>query len=869
MPSRSYPKGWSFLRPYQQEDALSLAERRAVGLWCPPGVGKSACALSALQLANITWPALIVTKSLGRGVWPRDARWVLGTDFMPGIVDGLAPRRGVDLYDVGVHPRAGWSSTSMAPQSVVYSSVEAALERHQAVVVSYEVMERPDLWDVRWGAFILDESHAVKGGYLPTRKRVRKTDGKLGWTGRSARYELCKAMAEEVHRHGGPVWELTATPVPDRRRDLFGQLNVVLPRMFPKGIDFLKRYCLAPETPVLLSSGVYKSAGQLCAGDAVLGWSKPQGRERGHRGIRPATVVAVTTRQAERWRLDLEDGSSVVCTRDHMWFAGGYEQGSVSEYRPTLSDVGHRDRTGHGRLAITRLLRVFPSAVDAPDIEDVRYMTGYVRGLVDGDGCVLRRCLGKAKRQDRLRYHHRVVVAMKDKVAVDRFVDFCAKLDMNFRRRFRAYDGLHEAGSYCENTYRFFVHQRPGKDRLFWAGWLAGMMDAEGAADANLICQFKSDKKIHFITRALSLLGFSPKRHPSGVCFAGGVKSYISFWIKTRPVVIRKLQHRLAAHAPGITGQHLHIDRRTALGVGPVVTVTTSAGNFFADGLASKNCDLKMKTIFAGGQARDVMDSTGKSNSAELKEVLSRYFIVRTREEIASQLPRMQLDVQVVPPNETSVRFLGGDVETAIARAAAVKLPAALEVALDYLLTGGKVVLTTVRRELAHEIDGAIQSEKFLKQLPRHVRERVFIDCVTGEVPATERMHRLEAFNEMTGRPAILSATSDCLLESIDLHYTHALIVLGLPYTPGQIEQLLGRFSRLGGIPVNVVFLVAEGTIDERIKELVLDKLVDTVALGTDTQGGEHIAAKLKIEHDETAVMSGLLAWVRQTEVAA
>lgn len=515
---KAEPKGWSRLRPYQKTDALALAEGRKVGEWVPPGSGKTAIALSALALAGVLHrPYLIVTKSLGRRVWPRDARWVLGADHVPGIVDGLSARAGGELHDIGVHPDNAWDASLTPVQNITYSSVAAALARHPGVVVSYEVLEREDLWDVPWGAFILDEAHALKGGHKPTRRRVRKGDGQLVWTGSTARYEFCKDMATEVRRRGGRVWQLTATPVPDRRRDLFGQLNIALPNMFPEALAFLKRYC-----------------------------------------------------------------------------------------------------------------------------------------------------------------------------------------------------------------------------------------------------------------------------------------------------------------------------------------------------------DWHMETIFIGGEPRDVPVSDGKSNDVELRDILLRYFTVRSREEIAEQLPRMQLDTKTVQAPQNSVRHMGADVETAIARAALVKMPAGLELAWDYLATGGKVVLTVTRRELAHELLAKVKNEKFLKTIPRVHRERMTFACVTGEVPALERSAQLDAFNEQT-RPGVLCATSDSLLESINLHKVHAAIILGLPYSPGQLEQLLGRFNRLGGLSVMVHFVVAEGTIDDRIKELVLDKLTDAVDLGADTQGGEQIREKLTHVPDECAIMNNLRGWLNRS----
>ena len=47
-----------------------------------------------------------------------------------------------------------------------------------------------------------------------------------------------------------------------------------------------------------------------------------------------------------------------------------------------------------------------------------------------------------------------------------------------------------------------------------------------------------------------------------------------------------------------------------------------------------------------------------------------------------------------------------------------------------------------------------------------------------------------------------------------------------LPYTPGQLRQWEGRFCRLGQQrPVVIYYVIAEGTVDEHMAAILIDKL--------------------------------------------
>jgi SNF2 family DNA or RNA helicase len=80
------------------------------------------------------------------------------------------------------------------------------------------------------------------------------------------------------------------------------------------------------------------------------------------------------------------------------------------------------------------------------------------------------------------------------------------------------------------------------------------------------------------------------------------------------------------------------------------------------------------------------------------------------------------------------------------------------------------------------------------------------------------------------------------------------------PYTPGQLTQWEGRFTRLGqDRPVCIYYCIAEGTVDEHVASILLDKIAkaERVADGGSLDGASEALAGLD---DPDAVIDSILA---------
>jgi superfamily II DNA or RNA helicase len=108
---------------------------------------------------------------------------------------------------------------------------------------------------------------------------------------------------------------------------------------------------------------------------------------------------------------------------------------------------------------------------------------------------------------------------------------------------------------------------------------------------------------------------------------------------------------------------------------------------------------------------------------------------------------------------------------------------------------------------------------------------------LTGEDSEAARHEAATAYMAQQGA-AVLVATYDSMGVGIDLSDTDLALINMLPYTPLMLEQMLGRFPRLGmRRPTVIRLVIAARSIDERIASILLDKLPTVVEMTGDTRG--------------------------------
>ena len=233
----------------------------------------------------------------------------------------------------------------------------------------------------------------------------------------------------------------------------------------------------------------------------------------------------------------------------------------------------------------------------------------------------------------------------------------------------------------------------------------------------------------------------------------------------------------------------------------------------------------------------------GLSNQGELNRRLSCVKHKTSQKSMAENLPPKRRQV-VHLSHEEQNRPSGGfkrDIQKAsrmgnheglfelyLQEAASRKQKYVIERVVEAVRCGQKVTVFTGRRK-----DCEVLSEKIQKHFSKtNLTAKVW--WAHGGV-TTEKRDEIRAEYMGHGGAGVMIATGDSMGESINLQKTDLALIVMLPWTPRQIRQWEGRFIRLGGDrPVLISYVIAEGTVDEDVAEVLLDKLPAVGAVAED-----------------------------------
>jgi SNF2 family DNA or RNA helicase len=184
--------------------------------------------------------------------------------------------------------------------------------------------------------------------------------------------------------------------------------------------------------------------------------------------------------------------------------------------------------------------------------------------------------------------------------------------------------------------------------------------------------------------------------------------------------------------------------------------------------------------------------------------------------------------------------------EVGLAEAASRKRPAVIGIIEDHLGSAQKVVVFTGRRRDCEALGKSIRNAKGVKASNAEVW------VAHGGDSHKVRDEIIRDYMAHPG-PCVLVGTGPAFGESLNIHDTDAALFVMLPYTPGQLRQWEGRFCRLGQArPCIIYYIVAEGTVDEHMAAILIDKLPAVVKVVEDTELGEAAQPLAGIDPNET-----------------
>jgi len=197
-----------FLMDHQREILKKALCREGFHAWSPPGSGKTLCGI--VWLASHLGGKLVITKAAARGTWREEIRKY--SSFEPVLLTGQGPKKGEPL---------------------------PTPDARKIYITAWETLTywKDALLKMKVSGLVMDEIHWAKN-----HKRVKAV---VGTSGQSKWVPLpnTAAAAAAVAHSAGARLGLTATPIPNRPRDLWAQLDLVEPWQWGTYHNFGVRYC--------------------------------------------------------------------------------------------------------------------------------------------------------------------------------------------------------------------------------------------------------------------------------------------------------------------------------------------------------------------------------------------------------------------------------------------------------------------------------------------------------------------------------------------------------------------------------------------------------------------------------------------------
>jgi hypothetical protein len=218
------------------------------------------------------------------------------------------------------------------------------------------------------------------------------------------------------------------------------------------------------------------------------------------------------------------------------------------------------------------------------------------------------------------------------------------------------------------------------------------------------------------------------------------------------------------------------------------------------------------------------LDTSGKSCQDELLARMSTMRLRVTQAQANKEMGATQRDLVFLPPAEQNrpgafskllkaSRTRTSSLHIRLMQAASMKRKWIVSSVVDDIRQGhNKIVVFTGRRAEVHNLANAIKKKV----------GDISVLSGDGDTPSKQRMVMASSF--VKDEPLILVATYEAFGRALDgMQHAHRAYFGMLPFTPGMIEQSEGRFSRLGSMhPTRITYVIAEGTVDERVTELLL-----------------------------------------------
>ncbi|HEV2271103.1 MAG TPA: PA0069 family radical SAM protein [Steroidobacteraceae bacterium] len=439
----------------------------------------------------------------------------------------------------------------------------------------------------------------------PPRERNQPLKGRGALSNPTGRFERNQHEAVDDGWYQEEVPDFIPTSIePDRARSIIAR-NDSPDIPFEQSINPYRGcshscpYCMRGDTPILMGDGSARPIAKLNLGSEIYGTV----RRGAYRRYVKTTVLAHWSVIKPAYRVLLEDGTEVVAGADHRFltergwkFVTGTMAGDLQ--RPYLTENNKLIGTGKFTEEIAK---------------DSDYKRGYLCGMIRGDAHL---GVHPYQRNGNRKLLYQFRLALCDDEALYRaqsyMLDFCIPArEFAFQAAFgarRALNGIRTAARASFEQVYLLIAWPPAPSRSWFAGFLAGIFDAEGSFSTGILRICNTNLQIiDWISRCLREFGFrfaieepaaGNRNKPIKVVrLVGGLREHLRFFHLVDPAISRKLNiegRAVKSEAP------LRVKSIEPVGTMRLYDITTGTGDFIANGVVSHNCYARPSHAYMG-----------------------------------------------------------------------------------------------------------------------------------------------------------------------------------------------------------------------------------------------------------------------------
>jgi DNA repair photolyase len=368
-----------------------------------------------------------------------------------------------------------------------------------------------------------------------------------------------------------------------------------------RGCEHGCAYCLGGDTLVLMADCSVRPLSEIRRGDLICGTVR-----EGHcRRFAESVVLDHWQSAREASRVTLADGTVLIASGDHRFLTDrGWKHvsGRMNGHgrRPYLTENNSMLGVGHR------------SSATSPG-ETERYRLGYLTGIIRGDAHLKSYYYERSNGRDGTQHQFRLALADPEPLSrAKRYLELFGVQTREFlfseatpgRRRIVA---IRTSSREAVNRIRALTDWPDRADEEWDRGFLAGFFDAEGSFSGAVLRFSNTDPSLLAHTSAaLREQGYSIAKDSrpvgaSAVRLRGGLEHHLRFMQWADPA----LKRRRSIFGQALkTGSDLRVVAVEPLGRRiPMFDITTTTGDFIANGVVSHNCYARPSHEYLGFSA--------------------------------------------------------------------------------------------------------------------------------------------------------------------------------------------------------------------------------------------------------------------------